>query len=392
MNNTELDKPNWNAVFSLTIGVSGLIIAEFLPAGVLTPLARDLSVSEGVAGQAISATSIIAVITSIFIAYLTRNFNRRHVLLVLSTLLSISSVIVALAPNFTLLLIGRMLLGISLGGFWSMATAITIRLVPSDDVPKALSIIFGGSSFSAVLAAPLGSFLGEIIGWRNVFALAAAVGLLAFIWQFIALPSLPPKGKPQLKTIIEVLRKPQFTAAMLALMFIFCGRFASFTYLRPFLEQTTHLGPTAVSAALLTFGLSYFFGNWFAPGLIRRNIKLALWLPPLLLTLVGTGLAIFGSNVLITFLMLFLWGSLFGPVAPSWSTWIARKVPEYAETAGGLYVAFIQFAAAVGAMGGGFIYDRMGSVGVFGISSVTWIISAVIVMTFITQVKNDKSI
>src|SRR5207244_1614923 len=119
---------NWNAVWSMTIGVAGLIIAEFLPAGVLTPLAKDLQITEGMAGQAITATSVCAVIASLLIAYLTRSVDRRKVLLSLSFLLSVSSFVVAFAPNFLVLLLGRVILGISLGGFWSMAAAITIRL------------------------------------------------------------------------------------------------------------------------------------------------------------------------------------------------------------------------------------------------------------------------
>src|SRR3954454_22217756 len=103
--------PNWNAVWSLTIGVCGLIIAEFLPAGVLTPMAKDLGISEGMAGQAVTATSILAVITSLLIAFLTRKLNRRTVLLSLSFLLSLSSLIVAFAPNFLILLVGRVVLG-----------------------------------------------------------------------------------------------------------------------------------------------------------------------------------------------------------------------------------------------------------------------------------------
>src|SRR2546425_12333920 len=138
-NAEERKAPNWNAVWSLTIGVCGLIIAEFLPAGMLTPMAKDLGISEGLAGQAVTATSILAVVTSLFIAFLTRKLNRRTVLLSLSFLLALSSLIVAFAPSFELVLLGRVVLGISLGGFWSMAAAITIRLVPDSHVPKALS-------------------------------------------------------------------------------------------------------------------------------------------------------------------------------------------------------------------------------------------------------------
>ena len=379
MKRNERQSGNWNAVWSMTIGVAGLIIAEFLPAGVLTPLARDLAISEGTAGQAVTATSIFAVITSLLIAYLTRNINRRKVLLSLSFLLSVSSLVVAFAPNFFYLLLGRVVLGISLGGFWSMSTAITIRLVPEEDIPKALSLIFGGSSFASVLAAPLGSYLGNIIGWRDVFLFASAVGFIAFIWQFIALPNLKPIGVTRLRTTLDVIKVPQFTAGLFAIMFIFCGRFASFTYLRPFLEKTTHLTVNWVSAVLLVFGLAYFVGNWFAPGMIRKNIRRALLTPPLALALISVGLIFFGYSLSVTIILIFLWGACFGPVAPAWSTWVAKKVPEQAETGGGLYVASIQLSAAIGAFGGGIIFDFSGSSGVFILSGISWTLSAFLV-------------
>jgi predicted MFS family arabinose efflux permease len=385
------NKPAWNAVWSMTIGVAALIIAEFLPAGVLTPIARDLAISEGTAGQAVTATSVFAVITSLLIAYLTRNINRKKVLLSLSFLLTISSLIVAFAPNFIALLLGRVLLGISLGGFWSMAAAITIRLVPESDVPKALSLIFGGSSFASVLAAPLGSFLGNIIGWREVFLFASGVGLVAFIWQIIALPSIKPIGNTRLRTTLDVIKVPQFSAALFAIGFVFCGRFATFTYLRPFLEQTTHLTVNWVSVTLLVFGLAYFAGNAFAPGMIKRNLKTALFLPPVALALIAIGLLLLGTSPTATIALIFLWGAFFGPVAPAWSTWVAKKVPAHAETAGGLYVAAIQFSAAIGAFIGGLAYDFKGSTAVFILSGVSWVVSAIIVRRKISNPTNLQS-
>jgi predicted MFS family arabinose efflux permease len=381
--NTQSKKDNkasdWNAVWSLTIGVSGLIIAEFLPAGVLTPMAKSLGVSEGLAGQAVTATSILAVITSLLIAYLTRKLNRRTVLLTLSTLLSLSSLIVAFAPSFELVLLGRVVLGIATGGFWAMATATTIRLVRESDVPKALSIIFGGSSFSSVLAAPLGSYLGGIIGWRNVFLFAATVGLLALAWQCMALPSLSPRDTTKIRTTFDVIRVPEFGAGLLAIMFAFCGRFASFTYLRPFLEQTTHASTAMVSIALLAFGLAYFVGNMLATGMIKRDIRRALLRPPLFMALIAIGLLFFGNSLHITILLIFLLGASFGPIPPAWSTWVARKVPEHAETGGGLYVAAVQSSAALGAFVGGFTFDFQGSTAVFLLCCFSWVLSALLV-------------
>lgn len=369
-------KANWNAVYAMTIGVAGLIIAEFLPAGLLTPIAKDLAITEGTAGQAVTATSLFAVITSLLVAIATRNWNRRTVLLTLSALLSVSSLVVALAPNLITLLFGRVLLGISLGGFWSMAAAITIRLVPEKDVGKALAIIFGGSSLASVLAAPLGSFGGDLIGWRNVFLFASAVGGLAFIWQMIALPSLRPLGVTRLRTTIDVLKVPQFGAGLVAIAFVFGGRFASFTYLRPFLEQTTKATPLWVSALLLLNGVSYFIGNWFTPGLIKKGIRSALLYSPVILAIVSVGLLIFGTSLPATVGLIFLWGAGFGPIPAGWSTWVAMKVPDKAETAGGLYVASVQMAAAIGAFAGGIFFDLNGSTGVIVLSAVAWLLSA----------------
>jgi predicted MFS family arabinose efflux permease len=374
-----VDKPNWKAIGALAIGAAGLIIAEFLPAGVLTLMSSDLKISDGTAGQAVTMTSIFAVATSLLIAYLTRKLDRRNVILCLSFLLACSSVIVAYAPNFYFLLCGRILLGMSLGGFWSMATAISMRLVPDDLAPRALSVIFGTSSFSAVFAAPLGSYLGNIIGWRNVFLLAAFIGFLAFVLQYLTLPSLKPLGNTRLSTTLSVIRMSQIPVALCAIGLVFFGRFASFTYLRPFLEKTTHAGPNTVSAMLLVFGLAYFVGNAFSEKMIKKDILKTLSLPPVILSFVAIGLMAFGQSIWITGLLIFVWGAAFGPVAVGWSTWQARKVPEQRETIGGLYVASIQLAASAGAFFGGIAFDKTGSSGVFIISGLGWIVSSLLV-------------
>ncbi len=380
-------KSHWSGIWALTLGVSGLMIAEFLPAGVLTPMAADLKITEGMAGQSVTATSIFAVLASLSVAYLTRKYNRKNVLLSLSALLVVSSIISATTPNLSFLLFGRVLLGIALGGFWSMATAIAIRLVSSDNVPKALSIIFGGASFSAVLAAPLGSYLGDIIGWRNVFLFASFVGVIGFIWLFISLPSLKPQGEVKLRTIIDVLKIPNFTPGILAIAFAFCGRFASITYLRPFLEQKTGLTGHSVSAVFLAFDFSYFIGTLFATSMVKRNLRLTLILPSLLLAMSSLGLILAGKLLIPTVILIIILGAVFAPIPVSWSTWIAETAPENTETAGGLYVAAVQFSAGIGAMLGGIIFDVTGSSGVFTLSAGTWILSAVIVLIFIKTPK-----
>src|SRR3546814_5901087 len=124
----------------------GLVTAEFLPVSLLTPISEDLGVSTGIAGQTITATAVIGAIAGPGVVIGTRNFNRRWVLFSLTTLLIVSSALAAIAASLPVLLLARLLLGIGLGGFWAMAAALAMRLVPEQMMPRAMAIVFTGVS------------------------------------------------------------------------------------------------------------------------------------------------------------------------------------------------------------------------------------------------------
>src|SRR6266436_10340412 len=113
----------WGAVLAMTLCVSALIASEFMPVSLLTPIASDLHLTAGQAGQAISVSGIFAVVMSLLVSRATRGIDRRTVLLALTLLMIASGTIVAFAPNFAVLMAGRAPLGICIGGFWSMSTA-----------------------------------------------------------------------------------------------------------------------------------------------------------------------------------------------------------------------------------------------------------------------------
>ncbi|WP_430475678.1 MFS transporter [Thalassospira lucentensis] len=360
----------WGAVISLTLGVFGLVTAEFLPVSLLTPMARDLNVSEGLAGQAISTTALFALITSLLIATVTRRFDRRHVLLSFSVFLIVSSIIVGMAENFAFLLLGRILLGVALGGFWAMSAATVMRLVPASDVPRALAIMFSGVSAATVFAAPVGSYLGDIISWRSVFLLTAGVGAITFVAQFITLPSLPPRGRATLRTLIDLINRPGMKLGLFSLVLIITGHFALFTYVRPFLENVTGVATAGVSGVLLGFGLANFAGTYLAGALISRSLRMTIALMPLLMGLCALGMVAIDGALNPTIVLVAIWGMAFGGVPVAWSTWITRTVPDEAESGGGLFVAGFQTAIASGAVIGGVIFDHVGSLGVFSIGGI----------------------
>ncbi|MDU1571673.1 MAG: MFS transporter [Pantoea sp.] len=374
-------RPAWGAVFAMAFGVFGLITAEFLPVSLLTPIAASLQVSEGQAGQTVTVTALVALLTSLVVGSVTRRLDRRVVMLAFTLLLVASALLVALASNLTLILLARVLLGMAIGGFWTLSTAITMHLVPSDQVPRALSIVFSGISLATIIAAPLGSYLGGLIGWRNIFMLTAGLGVLALIWQSFTLPAMPPENKARSGGVLDLLRSGLMRWGMLAVIMMFTGHFAFFTYLRPFLESSAQLNLNQLSLVLLAFGVANFFGTSLAGYLVTRSVSLTLSAMALVMSATALLLVSFVDVSWLVGAGVALWGLAFGSMPTGWSTWISRAVPDDAESGGGLLVATIQLAITAGAAAGGWMFDLQGAGGVFLASGVLMLLASLTIFT-----------
>lgn len=371
--------PAWMAVFSLAMGVFGLLTAEYLPASLLTPMALDLGVSEALAGQAVTVTAVVALFAGLLVPGLTRSLDRRLVLLGFSALMIASNLLVALSSSLAVLLIMRILLGIALGGFWSMAAAVAMRLVPAALLPRALSIIFSGIAVGTVVAVPLGIYLGGQFGWRSAFFAAAAVGVVTLVFQMFTLPSLAPHRPSRLRTVLEVLLRPGIAIGMFGCVLVHTGHFALFTYIRPFLESTTGVGPQTLALMLLGFGVANFAGTLFAGWLLQRNPRATLVLMPVLVGVAALALVGLPASVTGQALLLALWGMAFGGVPVAWSNWVARSIPDQAESAGGMVVASVQSAIAAGAAAGGSVFSFSGIHGVFVAAGILMLLAALLI-------------
>jgi predicted MFS family arabinose efflux permease len=368
----------WGAVFALTLCVATLIASEFMPVSLLTPIASDLHVTEGQAGQAISISGIFAVLTSLLIASATRQIDRRTLLLSLTGLMLVSGLIVALAPNFLVLMIGRALIGVVVGGFWSMSAATVMRLVSERDVPRALALLNGGNALATTIAAPLGSFLGQYIGWRGAFFAVVPLAAVTLAWQFASLPPLPPKGGSRPRSALGVLRNRQARYGIAAVSLFFMGQFALFTYLRPFLETVTGVNVSTLSLILLIIGGAGLLGTYLIGFALKRVLHGLLIGMPIVMALIALALIALGGSPFLTAVLLAGWG-LIGTAAPvAWWTWLSRTLPEEAEAAGGLMVAAIQMAITLGAAAGGLLFDNSGYESTFALSAALLVASAIV--------------
>ena len=209
---------SWLGVVSLSVGVFALVMAEFLPASLLSRISTDLGVTEGGAGQSVTVTAIVAAVAGLTIPVLLPRLNRRHLMLCLSVLSVLSSLLVAIAPNYPVLLAARVLLGIAAGGFWAIGISLTARLVSPAQLGRGLTVVNIGVSLATVAAIPLGTWLGEIWGWRIVFVLAAAVGVIAVIMQAIVLPSVRSSSSTGFRTLLATLRSGAILIGLLAML------------------------------------------------------------------------------------------------------------------------------------------------------------------------------
>ncbi|PZX21466.1 putative MFS family arabinose efflux permease [Rhodobacter capsulatus] len=327
-------------------------VRVFLAAGttdsLLTPIATDLGVSEGRAGQMISISGLFAVITSLTITGLTRGIDRKLLQSAFTILLIVSVLIVALAPAYPVLMVGRALLGVAIGGFWSLSTATVMRLLPMDQVPQGLAALNAGNAIAATISAPLGAWLGDIIGWRGAFALIVPVAVLALVWQHIHMPSLPPRDARRIHPLGLLLR-PQVALGMASIFLLFMGQFALLTYLRPYLEGVAGFSVPRLSAGFLALGLAGLAGTWVVGRLLRLRLYGLLIAIPAVMAVLAVLMIVLAPLPVAVGALIVLWG-FFATAAPvGWGTWLARTLGPEAEAGGGLQVAVIQLAIMAGA-------------------------------------------
>ncbi|WP_380788492.1 MFS transporter [Sphingomonas sp. R86521] len=377
-------RSGWSAVFALTLCVATLIASEFMPVSILTPIATDLHLSQGAAGQAISISGLFAVLTSLSIAKVTRGIDRRVLLLGLTVLMLVSGLIVAFAPNYLMFMAGRALIGVVVGGFWSMSAATVMRLLPEDQIARGLALLNGGNALATTLAAPLGSFLGQYIGWRGAFFVVVPLAAVTLAWQWLALPTMPSDRTQTGASALGLLRRPTARIGAAAVALLFAGQFALFTYVRPFLESVTQLGVPALSLVLLLMGAGGLLGTFVFGRLVTRNLSATLILAPIGLAAIACGLVVAGAHAISVAVLLTLWGVI-GTGAPvAWWTWVARRFPDDAEAGGGLLVAVVQLAITLGAGGGGLLFDAGGYRAAF-LASAALLVGAAILAVFDAQ-------
>ncbi|MEU7531006.1 MFS transporter [Saccharothrix sp. NPDC042600] len=340
----------WCAVVSVATGIFAIVTTEILPIGLLTLIGGSFAVSDGTAGLLMTMPGFLAAVAAPVVTVVTARVDRRIMLCAFTALLTLANVVTALAPDYRVLLVARVVVGVVIGGFWSIGAGLGARLVPGSG-PRATAVVFSAVPLGSVLGVPAGTLLGELAGWRVAFAVVAVLSAVVLVALPVVLPPLPPVRATDLRVLRTSLRTRGTRAALLVTFLVVLAHFGAYTYVRPFLEQVTGLSGTAVTAVLLLYGTAGVVGNFLvgrhgfgpAAGLLAAATAL--------LPFLGRWDA--GAVVLLV-----VWGLAYGAVPVCSQALFTTAVPDAPEAASVLFTASFQATIGVGALAGGAVLDH----------------------------------
>ncbi|MFD6157769.1 MFS transporter [Nocardia sp. NPDC060256] len=348
----------WLAVVSVMIAIFSIVTTEILPIGLLTSIGADFTISDGMAGLMMTMPGLIAAVAAPVATVATGRIDRRIMLCLFMFLLVLANALMAVAPEYWVVLASRVLIGITIGGFWSIAAGLAERLVPAASASRANAVIFSSVPLGSVLGVPAGTLLGEIAGWRTAFVVVGVLSAAVLGMLMTFLPPLPARTVTRVSVLCGLLRGSNIRFALLATFLVVLAQFGAYTYVTPFLEQVTQVRPGMITLLLLIYGVAGILGNFLGGAAITRRPRTTLGCAAALMAVATLGLPVFGRWEAGALVLLIIWGIGYGAVPVSTQAWFAKAAPNAPEAASVLFTASFQATFALGALTGGLVVDR----------------------------------
>ena len=354
------------ALLALTLGAYAIGTTEFVIVGLIPTIAADLGVSLPSAGLLVSLYALGVAVGAPVLTALTGRVPRKTLLVALMVLFTLGNVIAWMAPSYGSLIVARVLTGLAHGVFFSIGSIIATSVVPKEKAASAIAIMFTGLTVALVTGVPLGTFIGQHLGWRATFLAVAALGVVALLGSLLFVPRNLQRSAPAtFGQQLAVLAQPRLLLVYAITALGYGGTFLSFTYLASILQDVTGFSANAVSGVLLVYGVSVAIGNLWGGRLAdRRGPIPALKLIFGLLALVLFALTFTAYNTWLVLLTVLALGAVaFGNV-PGLQVYVVKQAqrfaPQAADVASGLNIAAFNVGIAMGASLGGLVVDHLG--------------------------------
>lgn len=357
------------ALYALAAGAFGIGTTEFVIMGLLIQVAADLKVTIATAGLLISGYALGVFVGAPVLTVATSRLPRKAVLIGLMAIFTLGNVCCAIAPNYAVLLLARVITSLAHGTFFGVGSVVATGLVAADRRASAISIMFTGLTIATLLGVPAGAWLGLHFGWRSTFWAVAAIGIAAMLVIAALVPAGHEHGnRIAVRDELRAIGNPSVLLGLLMTVLGFAGVFTVFTYIQPILTEVTGFAQSAVSPILLVFGVGLIAGNLLGGKLADHHLVRALLLT-LVALIVVLGVMSFAlhSKVLVVLFVGLLGIAAFATVPPL-QLWVLHKADNAKSLASSLNIGAFNLGNALGAWLGGVVVARGP-----GLSALTWV-------------------
>ncbi|MFB0845477.1 MFS transporter [Paenibacillus oleatilyticus] len=346
------------ALVALLISAFAIGTTEFVIMGILPEVAADLQVTLSAAGLLVTGYALGVAIGGPVITAFTGRLPRKSLLFGLMLIFVAGNLMAAVAPNYAVLMIARILASFAHGTFFGVGSIVATRLVPREKQASAIAMMFAGLTLANILGVPFGTFVGQMWGWRSTFWIVTALGIISLVGIGGLVPRITQEAVTGFRQEMRVLRSKQVGLALLMTVLGFGGVFTAFTYISPILTDITGFAAGAVTPILLVFGIGMTIGNTVGG-------KLADWrlMPSLagMLALLTAVLALFtltSSYKIATVVTVLVWGFASFTIVPAFQMRVLQKAKGSPNIASALNISSFNLANAGGAYLGGWIIDN----------------------------------
>ncbi|TXH96073.1 MAG: MFS transporter [Pseudorhodobacter sp.] len=354
------------ALFALTLSAFAIGTTEFVIVGLIPTIAEQLNVSLPSAGLLVSLYALGVAIGAPVLTALTGKLPRKWLLVGLMALFTVGNLLAWQAPGYESLIVARILTGLAHGVFFSVGSTIATGLVAKEKAASAIAIMFSGLTVALVTGVPLGTWIGQVFGWRAPFLVVSLLGLVAMVGSMLLVPGNLPKGAASsVREQLSVLTRKPLLLVYAKTALGYGGAFTAFTFLAPILQQVSGFSAGAVSLILLVYGVSVAVGNIWGGKLADRMGPL----PALKLLFAGLALVLLvltftAPHPVLAVLTVLVWGAFaFGNV-PGLQVLVVkqaeRHTPNAVDVASGLNIAAFNVGIALGSVVGGFVVEHLG--------------------------------
>lgn len=383
------------ALLALAISAFGIGTTEFVIVGLLSTVAQDLHVTITLAGLLISGYALGVAVGAPIITALTSKVPRKTLLILLMVVFVAGNSVAALSESFLLLLIARFATAFSHGLFFSIGSTIAADLVAENKRASAIATMFTGLTVATVTGVPLGTFIGQTLGWRATFWGVAALGVIALLATAILVPNDLKKAKPAfLKDQVKILTNGRLLMIFAITALGYGGTFVTFTFLSPILEEITGYQSSTVSLILLVYGMAIAIGNTIGGKAADKNpLKALLWMfiVQALILFILTFAAPHKLMGTITILFMGLLAFMNVPGLQVYVVQLAeRYTPQSVDVASAMNIAAFNLGIAIGAFVGGITVEKLGLIHTPWVGGVMVLGAALLTMVMGRMEKNQK--